>query len=98
MNCPAPPELIAGQFPEPGCRKERAVPRVVAAHRIAALKPGVVQQPLDLRQPEPVGCLTEQPCRDTLTAVLPGDAQVADIGPSAVPGPPFPPSRVSTSM
>lgn len=43
MNCPAPPELIASQFPEPHGGKERTVARIVAAHRIAALQPGVVQ-------------------------------------------------------
>src|SRR6266851_9990702 len=89
VNCPAPPKLIARQFPEPDGGKERAVIRIVAAHRIPALQPGIVPEPLDLRQLKPGRCVSEQPRRDALTAVRPGDAQVADTGRSAVPGQPL---------
>src|SRR6266851_5915741 len=89
VSCPAPPELTASELPEPGRGKERPVTRIVAAHRIAALQPGVVQDPLHLRQLKPVGCLPEQPSRDALPAVLPGDAQIADVGPATVPGQAF---------
>lgn len=45
----------------------------------------IVQQAIDVREPKPLGCFTEQPAGDPLTAVGLVDEQIADIGP------PFPP-------
>src|ERR1022692_62092 len=89
MPRPAPAELGTGELTEADRGKERAGVRIVLAHRVLARQPGVVQETLYLRQSQPLGRPPEQPRPDTLAAMLLGDAQVANIGPPAVPLQPF---------
>ena len=95
---PGPPPLGPSEFQKAGCGKERPVVRE-SGRCVLALQPRVVEQPLDLRQPQPVGCLPEQPGRDPAAAIRFGDAEVADVGPSArCADSRSPSSRISTSM
>src|SRR5215472_9345326 len=84
-----PSALGAGEFAEAGRREERPVAGVVLADGILALQPGVVEEALDLRQPQPVRRLPQQPGCDSAATMPVGDAQVPDVGPPPVPGQPL---------
>lgn len=78
---PSPSSLGAGEFQEAGCCQECPVAGVILAGGILAFKPRVVQEALDLRQPQPVSRLPEQPRGDSAAAMLLSDMKVADVGP-----------------
>jgi selenocysteine-specific elongation factor len=88
-NWPGPSAFGPGEFAEADGGQEGPVSVVILPAGVGAFQPGVVEQPADLGQTEPVGGLPEQPGPDPLAAVSRPDVQVADIGPPAVPGQPF---------
>jgi hypothetical protein len=48
-----------------------------------AFQSRVVEESLDFCQAKPVGRLSQQSRRDSATAMLLGDAEAADVGPSS---------------
>src|SRR5262245_61520223 len=86
---PGPAALGPRELAESGRREEGAVARVVLASGVGSVEPGVVEEAVDVRQPQPAGRLPEQPRRNATPPMRLADAQAADIGPSAVPGQPF---------
>jgi hypothetical protein len=84
-----PPARGAGQLAEAHGGQEGPVVVVALPGGIGALQPGVIQQPADLGQPEPVGCLAEQPGSHAAATVPGQDMQVAHVGPAAMPGLPL---------
>ena len=88
-NPASPPALSAGEFAEAHRREEGPVVLVADPAGIRPLEPGVIEQPVDVAQLEPVGRLPEQPRPDALAPVPLGDTQVADVGPSCGPGEPL---------
>ena len=88
-NPASPPALSAGEFAEAHRREEGPVVLVADPAGIRPLEPGVIEQPVDVAQLEPVGRPPEQPRPDALAPVPLGDTQVADVGPSCGPGEPL---------
>jgi selenocysteine-specific elongation factor len=88
-SLPGPSARGAGQLAEAHGGQEGPVVVVALPGGIGALQPGVIQQPADLGQPEPVGRLAEQPGSHAAATVPGQDVQVAHVGPAAVPGLPL---------
>jgi selenocysteine-specific elongation factor len=86
---PGPAPCGASQFAEADGGQEGPVVVVAVPAGVGALEPGVIEQPADLGQAQPVGGLAEQPGPDAAAAVGRQDVQVADVGPPGVPGKPF---------
>src|SRR5262249_6729303 len=84
---PSPPG--AGQCGEAGRGKKGLVAGIAPAGGLLPLQPRVVQEALDLRQPQPVSRLSQQPGCDSAAAMPLGDTQVADVGPPPMPGQPL---------
>jgi selenocysteine-specific elongation factor len=84
-----PPARGAGQLAEAHGGQEGPVILVALPGRVGTFQPGVVQQTGHLGQPEPGGGLPEQPGSHAAAPVRGGDAQVAHVGPPAVPGQPL---------
>ena len=93
-----PASFGAGGFPGPHGGQERAVVRIAAPAGVGPFEPGVIQQPVDACQPQPVGRLAEQPGGDATAAVPLGDMQVPTSAHPAVLASRSPASNISTSM
>src|SRR5262245_51389616 len=88
-QAPGPAARCPGELAESGSRQERPVAGVVAARGIPAAQVGVVEQPVNLRELEPVGRLAEQPGANPAPSVAVSHVQVPDIGPAAIAGQPL---------
>jgi selenocysteine-specific elongation factor len=86
---PGPAPRGAGKLAEADGRQKGTVVVVTASAGVGAFQPGVVEQPADPGQAQPVGGLPEQPGPDAAATVRRHDVQVADIGPPGVPGQSF---------
>ena len=83
---PGPAPRGAGELAEADRGQEGTVVVVTASAGVGAFQPGVVEQPADPGQAQPVGGLPEQPGPDAVATVGRHHVQVADVGPPGVPG------------